>query len=145
MPSVKVDGTQQVAQNLERLAKKYGAATVKAANTAALLVEGDAKKSIQAGSPGTTVIRHQAGSGAPYEHTAAEEGSAPNTDTGTLVKSIRVETTPRGIFVGSTLNYAGWLEFGTKKMGARPWLNPALESNRATILKIFKLEVGKVE
>ena len=144
MPRVELYGSEQVAKNIRMLSEKNGGATVSTTNPPDLLVEGYAKRSIQVGSPGTTVIRYQAGSGAPYEHTASEEGSAPNTDTWALVSSIRVETTPSGIFVGSTLKYAGWLEFGTRKMGARPWLNPALEGNRATILRIFRLEIGRV-
>ena len=144
MPRVEVDG-MEVNRNLAALGKKYGKAVAKAAVSAAKLVEGDAIKSIQSASPGQTVVRHQAGSGEPYTHTAAEEGSAPNTDTGTLVKSIRTEIKPNGIFVGSTLKYAGWLEFGTRQMGARPWLNPALEKNRENIFKIFKIKVGSVK
>lgn len=145
MPRVGVDGTDEVAKSLEALGRKYGDAVARAAVEAAHIVQGDAIKSIQDASAGNVVTRHQAGSGEPYQHTAAEEGSAPNTDTGALVKSINVEVRHDGVFVGSTLKYAGWLEFGTRQMGARPWLNPALEKNRDNILKTFKIEVGKVK
>lgn len=145
MPRVEVDGLEQVERNLARLGREYGVAVARAAVEAGKLVEGDAIKSIQDASSGHTVTRHQAGSGEPYTHTAADEGEAPNTDTGTLVKSINVEVRPDGVYVGSTLKYAGWLEFGTRQMGARPWLNPALEKNRDDIFKIFKIKVGKVK
>ena len=93
-------------------------------------VRNTAIKSIQNKSGGTQVQRSRQGGGT-YTHTASAAGSAPNTDTGKLVASIAVEPHKSGVYalVGSNLDYAGWLEFGTTKMGARPWLEPALRKN----------------
>lgn len=67
-------------------------------------------------------------------HTASAEGDAPNTDTGRLVSSIAVENKRRGTsFVGTSVEYGKYLEFGTSKMAARPWLRPAMERNQAKL------------
>ena len=91
----------------------------------------DAIKSIQNKSGGTQVSRSRQGGGT-YTHTASAAGGAPNTDTGKLVASIAVEPNKSGVYalVGSNLDYGGFLEFGTSKMGARPWLEPALRKNK---------------
>jgi phage gpG-like protein len=37
--------------------------------------------------------------------------------------------------VGSNLPYAAWLEFGTSKTGARPWLEPAMRKSINDLIK----------
>lgn len=130
-----VEGVEEVNRNLARLGKEYGEAVVKASMAGAELVRGEAIKSIQSTSGGDVVTRTRAGGGT-YDHTVSEAGDAPNTDTGRLVSSIQVDVNPLGIFVGSSLEYAGYLEFGTSSMEPRPWLNPALESQRRNIEKL---------
>lgn len=73
------------------------------------------------------------------EHTASTEGNPPNTDTGFLVNNIHavVDQTGFGASVESRADYSEALEFGTSKMGARPFLQPALEENRAKIIAMF--------
>ena len=44
-------------------------------------------------------------------------------------------------FVGTSLAYGKWLEFGTSKMDERPWLIPALNGRAADI---FKLQVNAI-
>lgn len=136
-PRVEIDGLEETARNMKALAKKYSQATAEAAVMAGQLVRSDAIKSIQTQSPGEIVTRSRAGGGE-YEHMVSAEGAAPNTDTGRLVQSVQVEVTGKTVDVGSTLKYAGWLEFGTKRMAARPWLFPAFERNRAAIIQLFK-------
>lgn len=57
-------------------------------------------------------------------------GEAPRKRTGTLQKSVaaEVERTPAGVTVrvGSSVPYARFLEYGTRRMAARPWLRPGL-------------------
>ena len=67
-------------------------------------------------------------------HVASAEGEAPNTDTGRLVSSIAVESPRRGLsYVGTSLEYGNYLEFGTTRMAARPWLRPAMKANEAEL------------
>ena len=141
--SASVQGAAEVRKNLEALKHKYGQTTADAAVAGGNLVRSTAIRSIQATSSGHEVTRYRNGGGA-YAHTASAEGSAPNTDTGRLVSSIFVEIKRDEVFVGSTLEYAGHLEFGTKNMGARPWLDPALEQNRRTIENLFRRGVQRV-
>ena len=137
MSNVQVEGIEEVQRNLARLADAYGKAVADALVVSGNEVRNTAIRSIQEKSSGRTVTRSRAG-GSTYEHVAAAAGSAPNTDTGRLVQSVQVDITDDSVFVGSTLEYAPWLEFGTRNMLPRPWLNPALEANRRSIIKRVK-------
>ena len=140
---VEVDGAAEVARNMERLADRFGRAIAEAAVEGGRAVEADAIRSIQQKSPGREVTRYREGGGE-YQHIAASEGQAPNTDTGRLVSSIQVEIERRAVFVGSTLEYAGYLEHGTRQMRARPWLNPALEGRRRWIADRIRQATDRV-
>ncbi len=135
--SIKVEGQAELRRNMEKLGDRFGKEIARAALAGGQAVRTTAIKSIQAQSPGRSVIRDTEG-GNPKNHIASNPGEAPNTDTGRLVSSIEVEVESDDVFVGSTLSYAGDLEFGTRLMQARPWLNPALEKNRNKIRKFFR-------
>ena len=141
--TVQVEGTAEVQRNLTALAGKYGQAIADAAFAGGQLVRGTAIQSIQSTSNGGEVTRSRLGGGQ-YTHTVSAEGDAPNTDTGRLVSSIQVEVEADDVFVGSTLECAGYLEFGTTRMTERPWLNPALEQNRRNIERLFQTGVNRV-
>lgn len=78
-------------------------------------------------------------------HQASLEGYPPNSDTGTLVKNITVETIKGGYEVGSRKGapWGAWLEFGTSRVGARPWLQPAYDRVVKTMMDKFKKDLGK--
>jgi HK97 gp10 family phage protein len=61
---------------------------------------------------------------------------------GKLSASIETETFERdGLFVGvvgTNLKYGKYLELGTRKMAKRPYLRPALDSQRSRIIKDIK-------
>lgn len=58
-------------------------------------------------------------------------------DTGNLRASIQTEMNETAdeyiAEVGTNVEYAGYVEYGTKKMDARPFLIPAFESNKESI------------
>ncbi len=141
--SVEITGVKELEKSMAALAKKYGQETVKGAMEAGQLVRTTAIKSIQDISHGDTVQRYRS-NGNSYSHIASKEGDAPNTDTSALASSVQVDATANYVFVGSSLNYAAWLEFGTRRMGAHPWLNPALEKNRKNIKAIFQKKIDGV-
>lgn len=141
--SVKVTGTKELEESMAALAKRYDRATVQAAIGAGEIIRGKAIRSIQDISNGESQARARLG-GATRNVIVSKEGDAPNTDTGTLVASIQVDVTATYVFVGSSLSYATWLEFGTRNMSARPWLYPAVEKSRADIYKHFKLKINNV-
>ena len=98
------------------------------------MVRNDAVKSIQQSS----------GSGKSYvrggvTHVASSAGEPPNTDTGYLASNVFlvIDQDKMGCSVESRADYSEALEFGTRKMGARPFLQPALEGNKKKINALF--------
>lgn len=68
-------------------------------------------------------------------HTASKAGDAPNIDTGRLVGSLTYKTLAPLVFeIGSyNVPYAFWLEFGTPRMEARPFLYPSYQERKEKI------------
>lgn len=78
--------------------------------------------------------------------TVSKPGDAPNTDTGTAIRSIKVYLENGRIFVGTKLPYLAYLEFHSKKTKrrARPWLGPAFKAwFKRHGTKRFKLNLPK--
>lgn len=64
-------------------------------------------------------------------------------DTGRLRNSITHEQEDENTeIIGSNVEYASFVCLGTSKMGARPYLRPAIDNNRDKINKIIKSELG---
>lgn len=94
------------------------------------LVRNSAVKSIQQhGSSGNTY----------GNHTASAPGQPPNSDTGYLASHIFIDmdNDSKGASVESQADYSEALEFGTSKMAARPFMQPALEENRKRIVQMY--------
>jgi HK97 gp10 family phage protein len=126
----------QLRKNLHKRMDFVQNNVLKVLNSSALLVEGSAKESIQRGiKSGKTYTRGG------VVHQASAEGEAPATDTGFLVSNITHQFAKKGKTMASKVlskaNYSEFLEFGTRNMGARPFLQPALEKNRAAIKQKF--------
>lgn len=96
-----------------------------------------------------TSINQGAKSGVTYElynprrtHTASAAGQPPATDTGFLVNNIVItmDLADKGLSVNveSRADYSSFLEFGTSKMAARPFMQPALEENKPKIRRLAK-------
>ena len=85
-------------------------------------------------SPPDPSKRYKRTKGGKY-HNPSFPGNAPRRDSGRLVASIQSVTEGNDIRVGALatandgvpLKYAKWLEFGTKKLKPRPWLQPAVD------------------
>ncbi len=133
----------------------------KALNRSGALLERKIKLSMRAGT-GKVYIKKS------VRHRASAPGQPPAVDLGRLRSSITwrssmldgsvvgadakpedavgfpVSTVPGEIIVivGTNVEYAADLELGTPKIKPRPFLRPALENNRAEILKFFSL-VGR--
>ncbi|WP_293920677.1 HK97-gp10 family putative phage morphogenesis protein [Sphingobium sp. UBA5915] len=91
----------------------------KAVVAAADLIKVDAQVSISEGSVSGR------------NHTPSAPGSAPNYDTGHLSDNITARRTGLDTAeVSSNAQYSAPLEFGTSKMAARPFMQPAAEKNR---------------
>tara|TARA_R100000951_G_scaffold32405_1_gene27606 strand:+ start:388 stop:819 length:432 start_codon:yes stop_codon:yes gene_type:complete len=103
-----------------------------------MLVESTAKESIMKGGSGESVKRYQPN----RTHTVSKPLDPPANDTGFLVSqiTINVDSNPDGSVVGQIISsapYSKALEFGTTKMTARPFMQPALEKNKRKIVSMF--------
>ena len=58
-------------------------------------------------------------------------------DTGRLRRSISSIVSKNKLVVGSRVHYAAYVEGGTAKMAAQPYLRPALMENIKNIRKVF--------
>jgi HK97 gp10 family phage protein len=69
-------------------------------------------------------------------------GSCP-VDTGALRASITATSSANEAEISAGASYAGYVEFGTCKMAARPFLVPALMNKKAAIAEAIKNAVLK--
>ena len=79
-------------------------------------------------------------------HQASAAGEYPATDTGQLISGISNKFTNKGLRgrVESRAPYSMALEFGTRLIEARPFLQPSLEAVRPKIRELLaKYKVGK--
>ncbi len=98
------------------------------------LIRGEAVRSIQQGSKsGKTYKRYNP----TRTHKASAPGEAPASDTGFLVSNIRVKEEKDVVQVRSEASYSKFLEYGTSKMLARPFLFPAFEKRKPKIAEVI--------
>ena len=144
--SIQVKGFKKVMASLKNLEQDLEKPFREVIAGGAQLIRGEAIKSIQSGPK----------SGRIYEkynprrtHRASAPGQAPASDTGNLVSQIRVREENKDLIkVESNALYSSFLEFGTSKMLARPFLFPATERSRPKIIQaVFnkvKQEIQKI-
>lgn len=111
-------------------------------NAAAIEAVSDVKRAIQ-GPPKTG---REYARGRDKIHRASAPGQAPATDTGALATSIYNED--RGEYakaIGSRLDYAYYLEFGTFRIAPRPAWIPAVERTIPKMLKRVNVAIAKAK
>ena len=81
------------------------------------------------------------------KHQASAPGQAPATDTGVLRNNIVVSSNAEKleVEVASRAKYSKFLEFGTVKMKARPFMFPAFEMNKPKIRRRFAKVKGRAK
>ena len=122
-----VENDAEVRAALRRYGARFEQLLDRAINATALSVDRDIKKAIQRG-PKTGIVYKKA---RPNRiHRASAPGQPPATDTGRLVSSIYYRRAKLSATVGSSLAYAYWLEFGTRRIKPRPAWVPAVQANR---------------
>lgn len=103
-----------------------------ALESAGLSIRNVAVVEIQSAASGESYVRY-----APKRHgTASSPGDPPHTDSGNLVNQIQVQRFANYVdvgIIGDGALYGKWLEYGTNRIIARPWLAPALQASIATI------------
>lgn len=134
MISGKVTGMAKLEKAVGKLADAFEDGRNKAVQESTLAIHREALVLIQDNADGASQIRY----GPKRVVNVSKPGDPPNTDTGRLVQSIKFDFPEDGIgLVGSNLNYAKDLEFGTSKMAARPWLSTAVANTAKQVDKIF--------
>ena len=84
-------------------------------------------------------------SGNVVKHRASQAGDPPAVDTGRLANSASwdVSSKPLQVTIGSKLAYAAHLEYGTRKMGARPVWRPMLEKTTPKLKRDLEAAIGR--
>lgn len=121
---IEIAGMEELRRAFSNLDEVFDAAVADAVEDTVYEIDGEVKRRIARG-PAT---------GRVYEkynprrtHQASAPGEAPITDTGRLVSSVYVDPGRLSATVGSRLAYAAYLEYGTRRMGARPVWRPVAE------------------
>lgn len=66
-----------------------------------------------------------------------EARAACPVDTGTLRDSIEFTSDDKSASISANTNYASFVEYGTYKMAAQPYLRPAIENHQKEILELI--------
>jgi hypothetical protein len=78
-------------------------------------------------------------------HIASLPGEPPNADTHALDRQIEtVQISPLRVEVQSNDPKSAWLEYGTSRMEARPFMLPALKMNYDAVLKLVRGAANRV-
>lgn len=138
MVSVRVDPTR-VNRAFRRLPRQMTAPTRKAIRKGGLMIRRTATTSIRRKGKGRLYTRGT------IDHRASAPGDPPASDTGRLLGSIEMVLFDGGLAaeVGTGLEYGRFLEFGTSKMAARPFLQPAWDKHRKQIVNEVANEMNK--
>jgi hypothetical protein len=139
---IEMIGDKEVVNQLRRMSPEMRKAGARGVQAAAQECRTNAVRLIQEQSFGQWVKRSRQGGGT-YAHVASRPGAPPNTDTGALARSVAVERVSDGVAdVGTSLEYGKYLEHGTYKMEARPWLVPA--ANAVNLLDHIQRRANEV-
>ena len=128
----KVTNLKKVLSQLNRLGKDMEQPFQEVVKGGGQLIRGEAIKSIQTGAKSGVMYQKY---NPRREHRASAPGQAPASDTGNLVSKIIVKQKSSDVVhVESNADYSAFLEYGTSKMEARPFMFPAFEKSKKPII-----------
>jgi HK97 gp10 family phage protein len=134
--TIRLEGSDQLQRQLRRLSDDLREEAGNVVKAVGIEMRADIVTSIQRG-PASGITYKK--SNPTRTHTASAPGQPPMSDTGRLANSITFDRVgDLTATVGSALNYAPWLEYGTSRMAARPFFRPAVERMRP-------IYIGKLE
>lgn len=127
-------GGASLLKKVKKLEKAFDVNRDLAVKESTLAIHGEAIRIVSENAGGTADVRYN-----PTRNvTVSKPGDPPHTDTGRLRQSIKFEYSKGVGKIGSNLKYAAWLEFGTEKMAARPWLSVAVQRSSKKVADIFE-------
>ena len=139
-----VKNLNKVLSQLKKLDEQMEVPFQEVVKGGAQLIRTEAIKSIQTGAKSGVIYQMY---NPRREHRASAPGQSPASDTGNLVNKIIVKQKNRNtVQVQSNANYSAYLEYGTSKMEARPFMLPAFEKSKKPIMNaVFRRVVQKIE
>ena len=140
----KVTNMKLALSQLDRLAKDMELPFQEVVKGGGQLIRAEAIKSIQTGAKSGVMYQKY---NPRREHRASAPGQSPASDTGNLVSKITVKQKSLNVVhVESNADYSAFLEYGTSKMEARPFMLPAFEKSKKPILNaVFNRVIKKIE
>jgi len=132
---ISIEVRENIAQNIERdLQGRIEEGVANGLRALALMAQGHAQQAVLQGPKTGRVYKRGRG----RTHRASAPGEAPANDFGFLAQSIKIEVTQKlTIDLRALAPYAIHLEYGTAKMGARPFLRPAAEKAGKRSKEVF--------
>lgn len=120
---VEIDGLSQLTQQLGKLTGDADKAIMATIQALVVKTQFAARQGIGRGTKSGRVYRRGG-----VTHQASAPGQYPASDTGRLLSSVQVVLPTASRLegeVGTNVMYGRFLEFGTSRMAARPWLLPS--------------------
>ena len=123
-----MDGISALSRQLAELAGDADAVMTEVVTNLAIDTQREAVQGIQRG-PATGAVRSDGSR-------ASAPGEYPMSDTGRLANNVVANLPTSGNIsaeVGTNVQYGRYLEFGTSRMAARPWLLPSFNKAKAGV------------
>lgn len=136
---IEIEGLKELRASFTNLEREFDEAIMSAITIAMHRTRNEIIEGIQKG-PATGRVYEKYGPR--RTHRASAPGQPPMSDTGALARSVKINTEPRAVIVGSQLAYAAYLEYGTRKMAPRPLWVPASEKLRAILPREIETELA---
>ena len=139
--TIRLEGSEQLQRELRRLSGDLREEAGKAVLATAVEMRADIVKSIQRGpASGVTYEKYKPR----RTHTASAPGQPPMSDTGYLANRITFDRLgDLTAVVGTKVEYAVHLEYGTERMAARPFFRPAVERMRPKYIGKLEDLIGR--
>ena len=145
--TVKIEGLEQLKKALNQLPVEIQQRSLRSAVSAGAKVVVDAaiaKAPTDTGSLKKAIYRYRSrsasGTGRETYYVGVRKGKKAYADT---ARNRRLNRVGKKYTVQGEAYYWRFLEFGTAKMQARPFLRPAFEGSRTKILDVMKQRLGK--
>lgn len=137
---ISIEVQESITKELERdLQGRIDAGVLNGLRALALIAQGHAQQAVLHGPKTGRIYKRGA-----RTHRASAPGEAPANDFGFLAQSLKIEVTQKLVVdLRALAPYAVHLEYGTRKMAARPFLRPAAEKAGQRSREIFDAYISE--